>query len=72
MSTEEIGALLSDKTKLLSEIYFELQAACEAKYGLDTLVIIEVGPFFEIYEVNNEKMKIGKAKDISHFHKLAS
>ena len=26
MSTEEIGALLSDKTKLLSEIYFELQA----------------------------------------------
>lgn len=72
MSTEEIGALLSDKSKLLSEIYFELQAACEAKYGSDTLVIIEVGSFFEVYEVNNEEMKIGKAKDIYHLHNLAS
>ena len=43
MSIEEIGAILNDKKKLLSEIYFELQAACEAKYGPDTLVIIEVG-----------------------------
>jgi DNA mismatch repair protein MutS len=72
MSTEEIGALLSDKSKLLSEIYFELQSVCEAKYGPDTLVIIEVGSFFEVYEVNNEEMKIGKAKDISHHHNLAS
>lgn len=67
MSTEEIGALLSDKSKLLSEIYFELQAACEAKYGPDTLVIIEVGSFFEVYEVNNEEMKIGKAKEVAEF-----
>ncbi len=67
MSTEEIGALLSDKSKLLSEIYFELQAACEAKYGSDTLVIIEVGSFFEVYEVNNEAMKVGKAKEIADF-----
>ena len=72
MSTEEIGALLQNKNKLLSEIYFELQAACEAKYGPDTLVIIEVGSFFEVYEVNNAEMKLGKAKDISHLHKLAS
>jgi DNA mismatch repair protein MutS len=70
MSTEEIGALLSDKSKLLSEIYFELQAACEAKYGPDTLVIIEVGSFFEVYEVNNEKMKIGKAKEVAYLHNL--
>lgn len=67
MSTEEIGALLQDKSKLLSEIYFELQAACEAKYGPDTLVIIEVGSFFEVYEVNNEEMKIGKAKEVAEF-----
>lgn len=65
MNTEEIGALLQDKSKLLSEVYFELQAACESKYGPDTLVIIEVGSFFEIYEVNNEKMKIGKAKEVA-------
>lgn len=68
MSTEEIGALLQDKSKLLSEIYFELQVACEAKYGSDTLVIIEVGSFFEVYEVNNEEMKIGKAKEFSNLH----
>ena len=68
MSTEEIGALLQDKSKLLSEIYFELQAACEDKYGPDTLVIIEVGSFFEVYEVNNADLKIGKAKDFSQFY----
>lgn len=67
MSTEEIGAILNDKKKLLSEIYFELQAACEAAYGPDTLVIIEVGSFFEVYEVNNEEMKIGKAKEVAEF-----
>ena len=67
MNTEEIGALLQDKSKLLSETYFELQAACEAKYGPDTLVIIEIGSFFEVYEVNNEFMKIGKAKEVAEF-----
>ena len=67
MSTDEIGALLNNKNKLLSETYFELQAACEAKYGSDTLVIIEIGSFFEIYEVNNETMKIGKAKEVAEF-----
>ncbi|MDD3769265.1 MAG: DNA mismatch repair protein [Sulfuricurvum sp.] len=67
MSIEEIGAILNDKKKLLSEIYFELQAACEAKYGPDTLVIIEVGSFFEVYEVNNEEMQIGKAKEVAEF-----
>ncbi len=68
MNTEEIGALLQDKSKLLSETYFELQAACEAKYGPDTLVIIEIGSFFEVYEVNNEFMKIGKAKEFPYLH----
>ena len=47
MSTEEIGEILNDKSKLLSETYFELQAACEAKYGPDTLVIIEIGSFLK-------------------------
>lgn len=67
MTTEEIGALLQDKSKLLSETYFELQSACEAVYGPDTLVIIEVGSFFEVYEVNNPSMKIGKAKEVAEF-----
>lgn len=67
MTTEEINALLADKTRLLSDVYFELQAACEARYGPDAVVVIEVGSFFEVYEVNNEAMKIGKAKEIAEF-----
>ena len=67
MNMEEMGAILNDKKKLLSETYFELQAACEEKYGPDTLVIIEIGSFFEVYEVNNEFMKIGKAKEVAEF-----
>ncbi len=67
MTTEEIGALLHDKSKLLSEVYFELQATCEKVYGPDALVIIEVGSFFEVYEVNNAELKIGKAKEVAEF-----
>jgi len=57
--------ILSQKGKLLSEIYFELQKYFEKKYGLNTLVFIEIGSFFEIYEVNNEALKVGKAKEIA-------
>jgi len=72
MSTEEIGAILNDKKKLLSEIYFELQIECEKKYGPETVVLIEVGSFFEVYQVNNEHLNVGKAKEKTEFHKLAS
>ena len=57
--------ILSAKGKLLSEAYFELQQHFEKKYGKDTFVLIEIGSFFEIYEVNNDKLKIGKAKEIA-------
>ena len=67
MTHDEINALLADKTKLLSEVYFELQATMEEKYGPNALVIIEVGSFFEVYEVNNDTMKIGKAKEVAEF-----
>jgi DNA mismatch repair protein MutS len=56
---------LSDKKKLLTEIYFDLQRYYEKKYGHDTLVLMEIGSFFEVYEVNNDKEQIGKAKEIS-------
>ena len=62
---ETSAKLLSNKKRLLSEIYFELQQYFEKKYGNDTIVIIEIGSFFEIYEVNNSTMKIGKAKEIA-------
>ncbi len=57
--------ILASKGKLLTEIYFELQEYFESKYGKNTLVFMEIGTFFEIYEVNNNELKIGKAKEIA-------
>ncbi len=63
--TKELNELLNDKKRLLTEIYFKLQEIFEKRYGPDTVVLMEIGSFFEIYEVNNEDMKIGKAKEIA-------
>ncbi|BCD68497.1 HNH endonuclease [Nitratiruptor sp. YY09-18] len=59
--------LLNDKKRLLTEIYFELQRYFEQKYGQNTVVLMEIGSFFEVYEVNNDELKIGKAKEIAEF-----
>jgi DNA mismatch repair protein MutS len=42
--------------------YLSIQTEYESKYGSDTIVFMEVGSFFEIYQVG----KIGKAKEISN------
>ena len=57
--------ILASKGKLLTEVYFELQQHFENKYGKDALVLMEIGTFFEIYEVNNDELKVGKAKEIA-------
>ena len=57
--------ILSSKGKLLSEIYFDLQQYFESKYGENTIILMEIGSFFELYEVNNDELKIGKAKEIA-------
>ncbi len=62
---ETSAKILASKGKLLTEIYFELQKYFEAKYGKDTIILIEIGSFFELYEVNNNELKIGKAKEIA-------
>lgn len=62
---ENIAQMLNSKEKLLTEIYFDLQLFFEAKYGKNTIVFIEIGSFFETYEVNNETHQIGKAKEVS-------
>ncbi len=62
---DRASEILAQKNKLLTEIYFELQEYFESKYGKDALVLMEIGTFFEIYEVNNDKQKIGKAKEIA-------
>ena len=65
MRIEAINELLNDKKRLLTDIYFELQRIFEEKYGPDTVVVMEVGTFFEVYEVNNDEMKSGKAKEVA-------
>ena len=62
---DEVNAILSDKKKLITEIYFDLQLLFERKYGKDTVILMEIGSFFETYEVNNETHQIGKSKEIS-------
>ena len=62
---EHIAKLLNSKEKLLTEIYFDLQLFFEEKYGKNTIVFMEIGSFFETYEVNNETHQIGKAKEVS-------
>jgi len=52
---DRANEILNQKGKLLTEIYFELQRYYEERYGPDALVFIEVGNFFEVYEVNNVK-----------------
>ncbi|WP_294956377.1 DNA mismatch repair protein [Sulfurovum sp.] len=62
---DRAAEILSQKNKLLTEVYFDLQRYFEEKYGKDALVLMEIGTFFETYEVNNDDLKIGKAKEIA-------
>lgn len=62
---EDVTKLLNNKEKLLTEIYFDLQLFFENKYGSNTVVLMEIGSFFETYEVNNEIHQMGKAKEMS-------
>jgi DNA mismatch repair protein MutS len=62
---EQISELLNDRSLLLTQTYFKLQKLLEKKYGENTIVLMEIGTFFEVYEVNNDDEKIGKAKEIA-------
>ncbi|WP_200764138.1 MutS-related protein [Nitrosophilus alvini] len=67
MDTKALNELLNNRKRLLTDIYFELQRYFEKKYGSNTVVLMEIGSFFEVYEVNNDELKIGKAKEIAEF-----
>ncbi len=62
---QEVQDILNDKSLLLTQQYFKLQQLFESKYGKDTIVLMEVGTFFETYEVNNDEEQIGRAKEIA-------
>ena len=50
---------------MLIHDYLNQQIEFEKKYGPHTLVLMQVGSFFEFYGVDNEKEKIGDAKVIA-------
>ncbi len=58
-----IGRIIYDRKKEdgtnLIEQYFELQIEFEKKYGPNTIIMMQVGDFFEFYGVDNETEKIG-------------
>ncbi|MCX6051271.1 MAG: DNA mismatch repair protein [Campylobacterales bacterium] len=65
MRSTEVDFIINNKEKLLTQTYFELQRYFEEKYGRDTVIFMEIGTFFEVYEVNNDDVQIGKAKEIA-------
>ena len=65
MRTSDVSGILNNKDRLLTQTYFDLQRHFEEKYGQDTVVFMEIGTFYEVYEVNNDDEQIGKAKEIA-------
>ena len=65
MLSSDVSSILNNKDKLLTQTYFDLQRYFEDKYGINTVVFMEIGTFFEIYEVNNDETQVGKAKEIA-------
>ena len=65
MRSSDVSGILNNKDKLLTQTYFDLQRFFEDKYGHDTVVFMEIGTFYEVYEVNNDDEQIGKAKEMA-------
>ena len=48
----------------LIDEYFEYQDKFESKYGINTIVLMEVGSFFEIYGTDDEELNKGRIREI--------
>ncbi|PIR03889.1 MAG: DNA mismatch repair protein [Candidatus Magasanikbacteria bacterium CG11_big_fil_rev_8_21_14_0_20_39_34] len=70
MVDEYAQNLLLDTDRSLIEIYMDLQTHFEKKYGENTVVLIEIGSFFEVYGVDNDTEKLGKPKEIAEILNL--
>jgi DNA mismatch repair protein MutS len=45
--------------------YFKVYSEYSCKYGQKTAVLMQVGSFYEIYGIDNEKQKVGNAVELS-------
>lgn len=68
--SEQVNTLLNDSERSLIEIYCDIQQLSEDQHGPDTLVLMEVGSFFEVYGVDNDDMCLGKPKEIAEILNL--
>ena len=50
---------------MLIHEYLDQQIEFEKKYGKNTIILMQVGSFFEFYGVNNKNEKIGNAERIT-------
>lgn len=66
----EIDQLLAQTKRSLIEVYLEIQKKAEEQYGPQTVVLVEVGSFFEVYGIDNESECIGKPKEIAQLLNL--
>ena len=57
--------LKKDEQKLYNK-YFQWQREFQDKYGEQTVVLCEVGAFFEIYGIDNEIEKVGVADEVAN------
>ena len=65
LTDEQIHDRLNNKKISLIEGYFDVQKHFEERYGKDTVVVMEVGSFWEVYAVDNDELKVGKTKEIA-------
>ena len=56
-----LDQILTNEKSLLVENYFELQQEAEKLYGPNTIILMEIGSFYEVYQYEN----IGKAQEVS-------
>lgn len=59
--------IINNPNKLLTENYFDLQEKLEETYGPNTVILFELGSFFEVYQAE----QIGTAKEISKILNIA-
>ena len=50
--------------------YFQIYTEKVKEYGENMVVLFQMGSFFEVYEIDNCKEKIGNAKKISKILEL--
>lgn len=70
MENADLQKLLDDTSRSLIEVYLDLQKSFEEKYGPNTVVVMEVGSFYEVYGVDNNEMKLGKPKEVAEILNL--